>query len=66
MNKRKLLVKQFFLYWVIAAFLLYYFWIIFCIGLTVNPYLALAILFLTFTFCLYYMNKLRDSLAENL
>jgi membrane protein insertase Oxa1/YidC/SpoIIIJ len=64
MNKRKLLAKRFLLYLVIAACLTNYFWILLWIGLAINPFIALAILFLTLTIRIYYMNKLRDSLTE--
>jgi ABC-type bacteriocin/lantibiotic exporter with double-glycine peptidase domain len=64
MNKRKLLAKRFLLYLVIAACLTNYFWILLWIGLAINPFIALATLFLTFTIRIYYMNKLRDSLTE--
>jgi ABC-type bacteriocin/lantibiotic exporter with double-glycine peptidase domain len=64
MNKRKLLAKRFLLYLVIVACLTSYFWILLWIGLAINPFIALATLFLTFTIRIYYMNKLRDSLTE--
>lgn len=64
MNKRKLLAKRFLFYLVIAACLTNYFWILLWIGLAINPFIALATLFLTFTIRIYYMNKLRDSLTE--
>jgi len=64
MNKRKLLAKRFLLYLVIVACLTNYFWILLWIGLAINPFIALATLFLTFTIRIYYMNKLRDSLTE--
>jgi hypothetical protein len=66
MSKRKLLVKRFLIYWVVAAFLLLYFLTIFVIGLTVHPFLAVFVLFLTFGVVYLLSLRFYDLLAETL
>jgi hypothetical protein len=56
MDKRKVLLKRFLIHLVVASCLTNYFWILMWIGITINPFIALGILFITFTFCLYYMH----------
>lgn len=66
MDKKKLFRKQFLVYWLVATVLSLHFLAIFLLGLMVNPFLAVAIWLLTLTACIYYVDKFRNWLAENL
>ena len=66
LNKANVLLKRFRLFGVIICVFLNYFTVLLTIGIMVNPFVAIGILLLTVSLCLYYTMKLYDVLSENL
>jgi len=66
MDKRKVATKQFLVYLVALSSVINYCLFLLGIALTINPFMALAILFFTVAIAYVYARRFYDALAENL